>query len=225
MQEVIFSWSSGKDSAYALYQLLNDPNYKVLCLMTTFSEYNRVGFHGVAKELVQKQADSIGISLDSPIITSCESLDEYALKLEKKLNIYPESGLHTIAYGDIFLEDLKEYRLKILDKIGMKPLMPIWKKDTTELIKEFVDLGFKAITTCVDSKVLDESFVGRIIDNDFINDLPENVDHCGENGEFHTFVFDGPIFKEPIKFRTGEVLLKNDFYYCDLLLQEELVLV
>jgi uncharacterized protein (TIGR00290 family) len=215
--KVIFSWSGGKDSAYALYQLQKNSAYEINSLFTTFSEYNRVGFHGVSKELMQQQADLIGINLISPVIETCENIEEYALKLEKHLELFPKSNISTIAYGDIFLEDLREYRLKTLDKLGIKAVFPIWKQDTKAIINDFIDIGFKAITTCVDSKVLDKSFVGRTIDKDFINDLPKNVDPCGENGEFHTFVFDGPILNSPVNFFKGDISLRNGFYYCDLI--------
>lgn len=219
-EKICFSWSSGKDSSIALYKLLNSTEYndiEVVSLFTTISEYDRIFFHGVKRILLEQQAASLGIPLYSPVITTCDSIEEFAVKLEEKLKYYIDADIKTIVYGDIYLEDLKNYRLKTLNKLGMNSIFPIWKQDCNELLKQSIDLGFKSVVTCVDSKVLDKSFVGRTLDYDFIKDLPSNVDPCGENGEFHTFTYDGPIFKEPVLFESGEISLRNNFYCIDLL--------
>lgn len=217
-EQIIFSWSSGKDSALALYKLKQEDKYDIASLFTTISEeYDRVGFHGTQRMLLEKQAEVIGLPLYKAYLPKSDSIEEYAQKLGKFLVDCKKESVTKIAYGDIFLEDLKEFRIKELKKIGMKGIFPIWQYDSRKLIKEFIDLGFKAITTCVDSNVLDKSFVGRMIDHNFVSELPENVDPCGENGEFHTFVFDGPLFKEKINILAGDIVLKDNFYYCDLI--------
>lgn len=216
-EQIIFSWSSGKDSALALYKLKQENKYDVVSLFTTVSEeYDRVGFHGTPRVLVEKQAEAIGLPLYKAYLPKCDSIEDYAEKIGKILTDYKKENITKIAYGDIFLEDLKKFRINELKKLGMTGVFPIWKQDSNNLIREFIDLGFKAITTCVDSQVLDKSFVGRIIDYDFLSELPKNIDPCGENGEFHTFVFDGPIFKEKIDFDIGEVVFIDNFFFCDL---------
>ena len=217
-EKIIFSWGSGKDSVLSLYELGKTNRYETVALLTTISkEFNRVSFHGVPANLVEKQAESIGFTLDKIILSASSSVEEYASKIENSLLKYRNRGIKKIVYGDIFLEDLREFRIKCLDKIGMEGIFPLWKRDTKEIIKKFISLGFKAITTSVDSKVLDKSFVGRMVDENFLKDLPDNVDPCGENGEFHTFVFDGPIFKNKINFSIGKIVLRDSFYYCDLI--------
>jgi uncharacterized protein (TIGR00290 family) len=138
--------------------------------------------------------------------------------MRELLEKYQTKGINKVVFGDIFLEDVREYREKNLSKLDMSGIFPLWKKDTDKLAKEFIELGFKAIITCVDSNSLDESFVGKEFDNDFLDQLPKNVDPCGEYGEFHSFVFDGPIFKYKIPFPKGDVVLReNRFYFCDLI--------
>lgn len=216
-EQIIFSWSSGKDSALALYKLKQEDKYDIVSLLTTVSEeHDRVGFHGTQRILLEKQANAIGLPLYKAYLSKSDSIEEYAEKLEKALIGCKNANITKIAYGDIFLEDLKEFRIKNLEKIGMTGVFPIWKQDSAKLIREFIDLGFKAITTCVDSKVLDKSFAGRIIDYDFLSELPEHIDPCGENGEFHTFVFDGPLFREKINISVGDIILRDGFYYCDI---------
>jgi uncharacterized protein (TIGR00290 family) len=138
-------------------------------------------------------------------------------RMNEALNKHLARGLRRVAFGDIFLEDLRVYREQNLARIGMEALFPIWKRDSRELAREFLRLGFQAITVCVDPRVLDSSFAGRILDESFFDDLPPGVDPCGENGEFHTFVFDGPVFQTPIRFATGEKVLRDGFNFCDLL--------
>ena len=236
--KLFFNWSGGKDSSLALYHLLKGRNYSVEKLLTNISgDYHRVSMHGVREELLQQQAEAIGIPLQKLILPHEPSMSEYEKCMTETMAILKKEKFTHSAFGDIFLEDLKAYREKQLAAIGMKAVFPLWKRDTTELINEFIDLGFKTIVVCVNEKFLDKSFCGRISDSDFIKDLPENVDVCGENGEFHTFVFDGPIFKNKIEFTKGEIIMRKypapkqqsdncfqntiaeeyGFYFCDLI--------
>lgn len=209
-KKVLFNWSSGKDSSLALFKLLQNKEYQIDYLFTSVSEkYNRISMHGVRKELLIQQAESIGIPLKILSLPEMPSMESYNEAMKNALLPIVNEGIMHSAFGDIFLEDLKKYREEKLAEVGLKGIFPLWKIDTKELITEFLDLGFKTIVTCVNSEYLDESFVGRVIDKQFIKDLPENVDVCGENGEFHTFTFDGPIFKNPIKFEIGEKVYRE----------------
>jgi uncharacterized protein (TIGR00290 family) len=218
---VLFTWSGGKDSALALFELRRNPDCTISSLLTTITEdYDRISMHGVRSILLARQAESLGLAIDTISIPSNSSNEEYEAKLREKLQGYHEQGVRTVAFGDIFLEDLKKYREEKLSAIGMQALFPLWKRDTLELSHTFLDLGFKAVITCVDSQVLDRKFAGRLFDEHFLAELPSNVDPCGENGEFHSFVFDGPIFRKRIDYTVGEVVLRdNRFYFCDLLPQ------
>jgi len=216
-QPILFCWSGGKDSAMALHALLED-NVRIAALLTTVTEtYDRISMHGVRCELLVQQAQSIGLPLDEVRIPPQCVNPIYEARMEEALRVHYDAGVRAVAFGDIFLEDLRAYREKNLARIGMTALFPIWKRDTRELIRSFHAARFRAIAACVDPKVLNRSFAGRELDEQFFRDLPHNVDPCGENGEFHTFVFDGPIFREPIPVRTGEVLERDSLIYCDLL--------
>jgi uncharacterized protein (TIGR00290 family) len=219
IKKVLFNWSGGKDSAMALYELKKDSNYEVVVLLTTVTDgYDRISMHGVRNTLLEQQARSLGFSLEKVCISKKSSNEEYEAKMKDLLLRYQVQGVSLSAFGDIFLEDLRKYREKNLLKIGLKGIFPLWKRNTAELARAFVDLGFKAVITCVDSKYLDKSFVGRVFNKEFLADLPPGVDPCGENGEFHSFVYDGPILKSNIIYERGEVVLRdNRFYYCDLL--------
>jgi uncharacterized protein (TIGR00290 family) len=205
-----FNWSGGKDSSLALYHALNDKSYSVEKLLTNVNnQYRRVSMHGVREELLEQQAASIGISLQKLILPDQPSMSEYEEQMVQTLRqLQKEKFTHSL-FGDIFLEDLKTYRELQLAKVQITAVFPLWKRDTTKLIHEFIDLGFKTIVVCVKSELLDESFAGRIIDKDFLKDLPDNVDPCGENGEFHTFVFDGPIFRKPVYYKSGEKVFRE----------------
>jgi uncharacterized protein (TIGR00290 family) len=217
-EPILFCWSGGKDSAMALHTLLRLPDVRIVALLTTVTEtYDRISMHGVRRELLVQQAESIGLPLhEVPIPPQCVN-PIYEARMEEALRVHYDAGVRSVAFGDIFLEDLRAYREKNLARIGMTALFPIWKRDTRELIRSFHAARFRAIAACVDPKVLDRSFAGRELDDSFFRDLPAGVDPCGENGEFHTFVFDGPIFREPISVRTGEILERDSFIYCDLL--------
>jgi uncharacterized protein (TIGR00290 family) len=206
----IFNWSSGKDSALALYKILKEDHFEITSLLTSINqEFQRISMHGVSVSLLEKQAESLGFPLIKMEIPREPSMEEYQKIMSKTMKEIKSQGITYSVFGDIFLEDLKEYREKQLEKIGMEAVFPLWKQNTGKLIHEFLNLGFKTIVTCVNETYLDKSFAGRIIDKNFLRDLPENVDPCGENGEFHTFTFDGPIFKKPIAFEIGETVMKT----------------
>jgi uncharacterized protein (TIGR00290 family) len=218
MKQVLFTWSTGKDSTRALYELLQTGQYGIAALVTTVTEeYGRVSIHGVREELLDMQAASLGIALEKVKIRREATNDEYEQAFEKLLRGFRKHGLTDVAFGDIFLEDTREYRKKNLARAGMKALFPIWKRDTRELSVENIELGFRAVVTCVDTEQLDGSFAGREIDTSFINDLPEGVDPCGENGEFHSFVYDAPCFSKPVPVTAGETVLRDErFMFTDL---------
>ena len=215
---MIVAWSGGKDSAFALYEILIAKSYEVLELLTTVTEdYDRISIHGVRCVLLEQQARSLGFPLEKMLISKGASDEEYEREMLRILTRYLASGVFSVVFGDIFLEDVRKYREGILSKVGMKGIFPLWKRDTRQLARTFIDLGFKAVITVVDSKVLGKEFVGRRYDTQFLAALPANVDPCGENGEFHSFVYDGPIFSERVPFTKGEIVLReNRFYYCDL---------
>jgi uncharacterized protein (TIGR00290 family) len=217
-EPILFCWSGGKDSAMALHALLQRNDVQVTALLTTVTdEYDRISMHGVRRELLVRQAQSIGLPLHEVRIPPQCGNPIYEARMEEALRIHYANGVRSVAFGDIFLEDLRAWREKNLARIGMTALFPIWKRDTRELIRHFHASRFRSIAVCVDSKVLDPSFAGRELDESFFRDLPPQLDPCGENGEFHTFVFDGPIFHRPIPFRTGEVIQRDSFVFCDLL--------
>lgn len=198
-----FNWSGGKDSTLALHELLQDPTRSIHYLLTTVNEkYNRVSMHGVRESLLIAQAESIGIPLYQVRLPESPDMAVYEACMSTHMAIMKEEGLTFAAFGDIFLEDLRKYREDKLNEIGMNAVFPLWKRDTTALIRTFIDLGYKTIVVCAQEGL--EDFCGRVIDESFLNDLPAEVDPCGENGEFHTFVFDGPVFSHPVLFQTGE---------------------
>lgn len=230
--KAIFNWSSGKDSAFALYKILQESQFEIVSLLTSINkEFQRISMHGVHVSLLEKQAESLGFPLIKMELPKEPTMEEYREIMSKTMNNIKAKGITHSVFGDIFLEDLRKYREDQLESVGIKGIFPLWRNNTTDLIHDFLDLGFKTIVTCVNETYLDKSFAGRIIDKNFINDLPANVDPCGENGEFHTFTFDGPIFKKPIDFEIGEIVKKiypkpksedNDedgeyvFWFCDL---------
>ncbi len=231
--KIFFNWSTGKDAALALHYLQQEDFYQVDQLLTTInSHYDRVSMHGLRSELLDLQVQSIGISSSKVLLPEQPSMEEYERIMNEKILRLKSNGYTHAAFGDIFLEDLKQYRENQFEKLGIELVFPIWKKDTEKLIKEFLALGFKAVIVAAHSKYFDESFAGKIIDNSFLNDLPKEVDPCGENGEFHTFCFDGPLFDHPINYEIGEKIYKEykspnqnedqdsnqmGFWFCDLL--------
>ncbi len=217
--KALFSWSGGKDSALALYEVLGDRSCDIASLLTTVTEgYDRVSMHGVRIPLLEMQADSLGLALEKVIIPRNASNEEYEISLEKALLKYKPSGVDTVIYGDIFLEEIRRYREEQLGRLGLGCVFPIWGRDSLSLARTFIEEGFKAVVVCVDSTLLDGEFAGREFDYDLLSALPPGIDPCGENGEFHTFVYDGPIFRESVEFVKGETVLRDGrFYYCDLL--------
>ena len=217
-EEVLFCWSGGKDSAMALHALQLERDCRVTALLTTVTEeYDRISMHGVRRALLERQAESLGLPLRAVLIPPHCINTTYEKRMKEALLEQLALGVRRVAFGDIFLEDLRVYRERNLASLRMEAVFPIWKRDTRELASDFLRLDFRAITVCVDPRVLDPSFSGRLLDASFFSDLPSGVDPCGENGEFHTFVFDGPIFKSPIPFRVGEKVMRDGFCFCDLL--------
>ncbi len=218
MEKALFCWSGGKDSATSLYEIWKTKKYEVVSLLTTITEgYDRISMHGVRRVLVEQQAKSLGLPIEEVFISKASSNEEYESKMREVLTRFKKDGVSLAIFGDVFLKGVRKYREDNLLKLGMKGIFPIWGRNTARLTRTFIDLGFRAITTCVDSKVLDKRFLGRVIDKDFLDDLPSNVDPAGEDGEFHSFVFDGPIFGERIAYTLGEQVLRDSFYFCDLL--------
>jgi len=210
VSKAVFNWSGGKDSALALYEVLQNPKFQVQKLLTNVtSELNRVSAHGVRTELMWQQAAHIGIPLSFLELPEHSSIDEYNSITEKTFTAFKDEGISDTIFGDILLEDLRAYREGQLQPLGFNIHFPLWKRDTKELLLEFIELGFKAIVVCVKSEVLDKSFAGRILDKEFLSDLPANVDPCGENGEYHTFVYDGPIFEKPVLFTEGDLVFRE----------------
>lgn len=222
--KALISWSGGKDSALCLNEVLKNRDYEIAALVTTMTvEYARVSMHGIRWALLEGQARSLGFKVEKVPISKNASNAEYESSLERVLLRYRDEGVWHVIYGDIFLEDVRAYRERHLERLGMRPVFPIWKKDSGELARGFIGSGFRAVTVCVDSAALGEEFAGREYNYDFLSELPSGIDPCGENGEFHTFVYDGPPFSRPVGFAKGEVVLRdNRFYFCDLLpLMEE----
>ncbi|MGY0392743.1 Dph6-related ATP pyrophosphatase [Bizionia sp. KMM 8389] len=226
---VYFNWSTGKDSALALHYLLQSKTDYVGKLITTVnSHYNRVTMHGLRVAFIYKQASAIGLPISVIELPEQGNINDYNKVMQAATKKLKNEGFTHAAFGDIFLEDLKFYREKQLKLQQLETCFPLWKKNTKQLIQEFINLGFKAIIVCADATYFSEDFVGQTIDEDLIANLPETVDPCGENGEFHTFCYDGPIFKEPIAFTIGEKTYREypapnsktetvGFWFCDLL--------
>jgi uncharacterized protein (TIGR00290 family) len=221
MEKVLFCWSGGKDSALALHEIIQSKTYDVVSLLTTITEeYERVSMHGVPRVLLEEQADCLGLPLEIVYIPKDCSVEEYGARMEKTLTRFRQDGVSSVVFGDIFLEDVRKYREDNLAQAEMRAVFPLWGRDTATLARSFVTLGFEAIVTCLDSRVLDKRFIGRMIDESFLSELPPGVDPCGENGEFHSFVLGGPIFRERVACVPGEVVLRESFYFCDLLQKE-----
>jgi uncharacterized protein (TIGR00290 family) len=231
------NWSGGKDSALCLFKAMKSGKYDITHLLTSVNKiHNRISMHGVRRRLLETQVNSIGIPLHTVELSERPGMAEYEQAMMFKVDELRGTGCTHAIFGDIFLEDLRLYREKKLNELNIECIFPLWQLDTADLIKEFIALGFKSIVVCVNEKFLDKSFCGRLIDESFIKDLPSNVDVCGENGEFHSFTFDGPIFKKPVSFATGEIVRRKyvapknsdtcyatpdpsdyGFYFCDLI--------
>ncbi len=217
LEPILFCWSGGKD----LFVYGFEYNHEQVQDTFIADASNAAFVLPRRRELLKRQAESIGLPLHEVFIPPQCVNPIYEARMEEALRLFYNQGVRAVAFGDIFLEDLRAYREKNLARIGMTALFPIWKRDTRELIRHFHEQRFRAIAACIDSKVLDPSFAGRELDESFFRDLPPHADPCGENGEFHTFVFDGPIFQSPIPIRTGEIVNRDAFVFCDLLPQME----
>jgi uncharacterized protein (TIGR00290 family) len=216
-EAVLFCWSGGKDSAMALHVLRQQRDVRIAALLTTVTDgYDRISIHGVRRTLLLRQAAALGLPLcEVRIPPQCVN-PIYEERMRDALRSQKENGVHGVAFGDIFLQDLREYRERNLAQVEMTAIFPIWNRDTRGLAQDFCALGFRAIAVCVDPKKLSREFAGRELDESFFHDLPPGVDACGENGEFHTFVYDGPIFSSAIAVERGEVVERDGFYFCDL---------
>jgi len=210
------SWSGGKDSALALWTLRQEGREPVALITTVTETYNRISMHGVRRELLVRQAGALGIPLVEVRIPPACSNEIYEQRLEQAFATGPLSTVGAVAFGDLFLEDIRAYREDRLTATGRTAIFPVWGHDTTRLARDFVDAGFRATLICIDPRKLDKSFAGRSFDQALLADLPPDVDPCGENGEFHTFVHAGPIFDVPIRSARGEIVERDGFVFCDL---------
>jgi uncharacterized protein (TIGR00290 family) len=218
---VVMSWSGGKDSAAALHELLLSDEYEVVELMTSVSEeYRRVSHHGVREVLLEQQARAIGLPLRKVYLPSGKSgpctNEIYEQIMGNLMAEYKAGGIYSVGFGDLFLEDLRAWREKNLAAVGMRGIFPIWKRNTAEFARDLIATGFRAYLSCVEGKV-GPGFVGRAFDHSLLDDLPPDVDPCGEYGDFHTYVYDGPSFKAPVAVRVGDVVIRDGRYYADLL--------
>ena len=240
-ENAVFNWSGGKDSALCLHRISILKEYSVSYLLTSVNkQYRRISMHGVRVELLEQQAASIGIPLVKMLMPEMPDMKTYETIMKETLVRFKNEGTGVCIFGDIFLEDLRAYRENKLAEMDLKAIFPLWKIPTNQLVREFIALGFKAVIVCVNDKFLGKDFVGRKIDDSFLADLPNSVDPCGEYGEFHSFVYDGPIFKKPVAFELGEIVYRkyqpsqhdddseyncsnksapfsSGFWYCDLL--------
>lgn len=224
----IFNWSGGKDSMLALHKILEEGIYEVRYLLTTVNDtFNRISMHGVRESLLIKQAESIGISLHQVRLPESPDMGEYERQMERHLTVLKSEGITHAIFGDIFLADLRAYRETKLSSLGFTAVFPLWERNTLNILEEFIELGYKTTVVCTQENL--GEFCGRVIDLDFIKALPEGIDPCGENGEFHTFVYNGPLFKNQLQFSTGEKIFRtfpspagsadavNGYWYIDLI--------
>ncbi len=226
-EKAVFNWSGGKDSMLALYRILQEGKYEIVALLTTLNEkYDRISMHGVRSVLLERQAESLGIPLRKVFLPEMAGMDVYADIMRRETDHFKNKGVSVFLFGDLFLEDIRSYREKQLKSSGIRPEFPIWLYGTRKAAVDFIGYGFKAILTSVDASKLGPSFAGRFFDKKLLADLPPQIDPCGENGEFHSFVFDGPLFSHPVLFQKGETVHKtyalkdkkisSGFYFTDL---------
>lgn len=221
-ERVLVCWSGGKDSSLALREILRDERFEVAALLTTVtSGYDRISMHGVRRALLEAQAAAIGLPLRQVTIPPGASNADYEAAMHAALLDFKHQGIARVVFGDLFLEEIRRYRDRMLAEIRMTALYPLWGKNTAQLAREFIALGFEAALVCVDPRQLDAKFAGRLFDEALLAELPANVDPCAENGEFHTFVFAGPIFRRPLKIRRGEVVSRDGFTFCDWFLADD----
>ncbi|UYZ63445.1 Dph6-related ATP pyrophosphatase [Hymenobacter weizhouensis] len=226
----LMNWSGGKDSALALYEALRTPQLRVDALLTSVNQhYRRVSMHGVRLELLREQARQIGLPLTLLELPEAPDMATYEACMQATLAPLQRQGITHAVFGDLHLQDLRQYREQQLARLGWRAEFPLWQRPNADLLRQYLDLGFRAVVVCVNEQHLDRSFCGRLLDEDFLRDLPPGVDSCGENGEYHTFVFEAPYFRQPIPFTKGEVVRRTypapagttpaeaGFWYCDLL--------
>lgn len=218
MKRVALSWSSGKDSAWSLHLLRQDPAIEVVALITTINqEFDRVAMHAVRRRLLELQAKSAGLPMWTvPLPWPCSN-QQYEERMREICARATREQVEAMAFGDLFLADIRAYREKQLAGTGLQPIFPVWQIPTRQLAQDMIDAGLRAKITCVDPKVLAREFAGRDFDASFLADLPEGVDPCGENGEFHSFVYDGPMFRKPVPVQVGEIVERDGFVFADLL--------
>lgn len=211
--KITIGFSGGKDSTLALYKMQNNPDYEIDSLFVTLTEgVGRVSIHGVRRELLKQQSESLGIPLREVWIPQECSDEKYQEIMKNEFSQMKDEGVSHIAFGDIHLQDIREYREKLLEETGLTPIYPLWNRSVEEISKEFIQLGFKTVLTCIDMDALDKSFIGRTYDRELIKDYPRSHDICGEKGEFHSFVFDGPNFEFPIRFEKGNEKVSPDYF-------------
>lgn len=227
--KLFFNWSSGKDSSFALYKILQEGKFDVSCLLTTVgAETKRIGMHGLRESVLKKQTEAIGIPLEIIYLSSSTSHEAYNKLMAENLTRMKDRGIYNTAFGDIFLEDLRKYREDQLKQVGIAAQFPLWKEDTKQLIRSFLKLGFKTKIVAASARYFNEEIVGEDLTLELLESFPKEVDPCGENGEFHTFCYDGPIFKRPVEFQLGKKVKKSypnpkpnepeiDFWFCDLI--------
>lgn len=225
-KKALMNWSSGKDACYALWQVLQAGSYQVDFLFTTLSApYRRVSMHGLSEALLDAQAARVGIPLRKAWLPEQASMEQYNALMQQEMDFMRGQGISASIFGDIFLEDLKQYRERQLQQVGLEGVFPLWQRDSRALVEAMIAEGFKAVVVCVNADLLSADFTGRIIDAQFLADLPPGVDPCGENGEFHSFVVDGPLFSSPVPYRVGHVEERaygdqHRFFFRELLLEE-----
>ena len=218
-EKIVMAWSGGKDSAMAYRAVAADSRYEIVAVLTTVTgQYDRISMHGVRRDLLEAQARMLGKPLEQVVISPQASNVEYEQQMARALAKFKTQGVAAVGFGDLFLQDVRKYREEKMAQTGMRPVFPVWGLDTRKFAQDFIEAGFKAVLTCVDGQQLNGKFAGREYDQSLLEELPPGVDPCGENGEFHTFVYAGPIFAKPIPIRRGEVVLRdNRFWYCDFL--------
>ena len=218
MKRILLSWSSGKDSAWTLHTLRQQSEYEIVGLLTTFNqEADRVAMHAVRRSLVEKQAAAAGLSLWSvPLPWPCSN-DQYETLMAETCAKAVTQGIEGVAFGDLFLEDVRAYRIRQMTGTNLEPLFPIWGIPTDVLARQMVTAGMKAVLTCIDTRKLDRDYAGRNFDNELLSNLPPGIDPCGENGEFHSFVYAGPMFSSEIAVARGESVTRDHFVFTDLI--------
>jgi uncharacterized protein (TIGR00290 family) len=221
MLKAALSWSSGKDSAMALYRILKGKDFEIACLLTTISDrFHRISMHGVRESLLDAQAHSLNLPIEKVMIPYPCPNETYEEKMAKVLSSLKAEDVTHVIFGDLFLQEIRKYREENLTRIGMTPVFPLWSEDTSRLAREMIEVGFRAVITCVDPRKLNPAFAGCHFDQSFLEGIPANVDPCGENGEFHTFVYDGPIFTKRIPIEIGEIVMRDGFRFADVSLAD-----